>query len=186
MATGLLVVLVGRPATRHQDHFMRQRKEYTGTVRLGETTASLDAETEVDIKTDASHVTWDRLEAVTPQFTGSLMQLPPAYSAIKQGGERLYKKARRGEEVTVPPRSVTVYALHWTGMRSAGKAVEADFAVTCSKGTYIRSLARDLGKALGVGGHLTMLRRTAIGDYRVEDAWPLEAFEQAMLKEGAS
>jgi tRNA pseudouridine55 synthase len=169
MATGLLVVLAGREATRQQDRFMGLPKEYTGTIRLGETTATYDAESPVEDRRDASHLTDADLEAARQRFVGALLQRPPAYSAIKQGGERLYAKARRGDAVEVALRPVTVYAFDLTARRGA----DVDFRVVCSKGFYVRSLAHDFGEALGVGGHLVALRRTAIGPFRVEEAFAL-------------
>lgn len=170
MATGLLVVLVGRAATREQDRFMGLPKEYTGTIRLGETTATYDAESLVEVHHDATHLTDADLEAARRSFLGEVLQRPPAYSAIKRGGERLYAKARRGEAVEVAPRPVTVYDFTLTARRGA----ELDFRVACSKGFYVRALAHDFGAALGVGGHLVALRRTAIGPFRVEEAWALD------------
>ncbi|MEM1054889.1 MAG: tRNA pseudouridine(55) synthase TruB [Bacteroidota bacterium] len=178
MATGLLIILVGRDATRQQDRFMGLPKVYTGTIRLGETTASFDAETPVETRESAEHVTEADIEAVRERFVGELTQVPPVYSAIKKGGERLYKKARRGEEVEVPPRHVTVYDLQWTAIRREGETVDVDFRVESSKGFYVRSLANDVGEALGVGGHLTALRREAIGPFSVDEAFSLDAFER--------
>lgn len=178
MATGLLIVLVGRNATRQQDRFMGLPKVYTGTIRLGQTTASFDAETPVEQTRDASGVTPEAIEAVRERFVGELTQVPPIYSAIKKGGERLYKKARRGEDVEVPPRHVSVYGLEWTDIRASGETVDVDFRVESSKGFYVRSLANDVGEALGVGGHLTALRREAIGPFTVNEALPLTAFER--------
>ena len=173
MATGLLIVLVGREATREQDRFMGLPKVYTATMRLGQTTASADAETPVEDERDASHVTDADLAALLPQFTGEITQTPPVYSAIKVGGERLYKKARRGEAVDVPSRVVTVTELAFTGRRG----VDVDLRMTCSKGTYVRALARDIGEALGVGAHLVALRREAIGPFEVSEAFALDAFD---------
>lgn len=174
-ATGLLICLVGRPATRLQDHFMGLGKTYTGTLRLGQTTASYDAESEVVEEHDASGVTDEAIEAARRQFLGEIEQRPPMYSAVKMGGERLYKKARRGETVERPPRPVTIYRFD-----VERRGDDVDFEVECSKGTYIRTLAHDLGQVLGVGAHLTALRRTAIGPYRVEKAWTLEALAEAV------
>ena len=187
MATGLLIVLVGREATRQQDRFMGLPKTYTGTIRLGQTTASYDAETPIEEARDASGVTPEALEAARAAFVGEITQVPPIYSAIKKGGERLYKKARRGETVEVPPRHVSVYALAWTDVRASGEdgppgTVDVDFRVESSKGFYVRSLAHDLGAALGVGGHLTALRREAIGPFSVAEALPLAAFERDALR----
>ena len=173
MATGLLIVLVGRQATRQQDAFMGQPKVYTATMRLGQTTASADAETPIDEERDASGVTDADLEALLPRFTGDVTQVPPSYSAIKVGGERLYKKARRGEEVEVPSRVVQITELAWTGRRGT----DVDLRMACSKGTYVRALARDVGEALGVGAHLVALRRERIGDHDIADAFSLDAFD---------
>jgi tRNA pseudouridine55 synthase len=175
LATGLLIVLVARPATRLQEAFMHLPKVYEGTMRLGEQTPSLDAETEVVERKDSSHVTLEDLEAIRDQFTGTIQQVPPMYSAVKVDGERLYKKARRGETVDRPPREVRIdqfELLEWT-------PPELRFRVKCSKGTYVRSLARDVGDELEVGAHLRALRRLAIGPYHVDVAWPLNALEQS-------
>ncbi|NNE71297.1 MAG: tRNA pseudouridine(55) synthase TruB [Rhodothermales bacterium] len=168
MATGLLIVLVGR-ATKSMEAFMGQDKVYQGTIRLGEVTPSYDAESEVTERKDTDHLSDDDIRTATRPFTGLIEQRPPSYSAIKVGGERLYKKARRGEDVELPLRSVRVDAFEIGERRGA----DVDFRVACSKGTYIRSLAHDLGAELGVGGHLVRLRRTAIGDYDVSNAWDL-------------
>ena len=174
MATGLLIVLLGREATRQQDRFMGLPKVYTGTVRLGQTTASYDAETDVEAAADATAVTRADVEAAIEAFVGEIQQVPPVYSAIKRGGERLYKKARRGDAVEIEPRPTTVYAFDVRDHRSGpGVTVDVDVRVECSKGTYIRSLAHDLGAALGVGGHLVALRREAIGPFRVAEAFAL-------------
>lgn len=180
MATGLLVVLVGREATREQDRFMGLPKVYTATVRLGETTASADAETPVETRADARGVTAEAVRAAAQRFIGEITQTPPVFSAIKVGGERLYKKARRGEAVEVPPRHVLVTAFETETLRPGpGDTLDVDVRVACSKGTYVRSLARDLGDALGVGGHLVALRRESIGPFSVDEAWALDAFVAA-------
>ncbi|PEN15394.1 tRNA pseudouridine(55) synthase TruB [Longibacter salinarum] len=175
LATGLLIVLVARPATRLQDAFMYLRKTYTGTMRLGETTPSHDSETAVTESVDTSHLSEAEIRDALEAFVGEIEQVPPMYSAVKIGGEKLYKKARRGEQVERPPRPVTIYDACITDIRGS----EVDFKIDCSKGTYVRSLARDVGAELGVGAHLTALRRTAIGDYRVEDAWSLDQLRDA-------
>jgi tRNA pseudouridine55 synthase len=176
MATGLLMVLVARPATRLQDAFMALRKVYVGTMRLGETTPSHDAETDVTDRADPSGVTTADLTALRDQFEGTINQVPPMYSAVKVDGERLYEKARRGETVDRPPRQVTIYDLEFTDRDGP----DVSFRVECSKGTYVRSLARDVGAELGVGAHLTALRRLAIGPFHVDDAWSLEALKEAV------
>jgi tRNA pseudouridine55 synthase len=176
LATGLLIILVARPATRLQEAFMHLPKTYEGTMRLGEQTPSLDAETEVEERADISHLSLDDIDAVRNRFTGQIEQIPPMYSAVKVDGEPLYKKARRGETVERAPRQVRIDRFDlrdWT-------PPDLTFAVECSKGTYIRSLARDVGEALGVGAHLTALRRTAIGEYRAADAWSLSTLTNAL------
>ena len=173
MATGLLILLAGK-ATKQMEAFMGLPKRYTGTLRLGETTASYDAETDVEERRDPSGVTAEALDAARLTLEGSIEQTPPMYSAVKVKGERLYKKARRGETVERPPRTVEVTSFEITARRGP----DVDFEVACSKGTYIRALAHDFGQRLGVGAHLTALRRTAIGPYLVERAWTLEGLEQ--------
>lgn len=170
MATGLLIVLVGR-ATKLMRTFMELPKMYTGTFRLGQVTPSYDTETEVLEEQDWSGIGADDLDAARAPFIGTITQRAPAYSAVKVRGERLYKKARRGETVDRPPRQVTIDAFEITGRDGA----DVSFRVTCSKGTYIRSLAHDFGQHLGVGAHLVALRRTAIGPYHATDAWSLDA-----------
>ena len=179
MATGLLIMLVGR-ATKQMEAFMGLPKRYAGTLRLGETTPSYDAETDVQERHEASHLTADDLEAARQAFEGFIEQVPPMYSAVKVKGERLYKKARRGETVERPARTVEITLFEITGQRGP----DVDFKVICSKGTYIRTLAHDFGQRLGVGAHLTALRRTAIGPHTVDAAWTLEQLEAA-AKESA-
>lgn len=176
MATGLLIVLVARPATRLQEAFVHLPKTYTGTMRLGERTPSLDAETEVVERQDPSSVDWDALNDVRDEFLGVIEQVPPMYSAVKVDGERLYKKARRGETVERSPRQVEIDTFALT----AWSPPDLSFRVECSKGTYVRSLARDVGDALGVGAHLIALRRTAIGSYSADQSWSVEALAEAL------
>ncbi len=170
MATGLLICLSGR-ATKLMEHFMGQKKSYTGTIRLGETTPSYDAETEVSERKDASHLTDADVEDKRKLFIGDITQQTPVYSAVKVGGERLYKKARRGERVILPSRHVSIYAFEITARHGA----DVSFLVECSSGTYIRSIAHEFGEALGVGGHLIELRRTVSGGFNVDQAWPLQS-----------
>ncbi len=176
LATGLLIVLVARPATRLQEAFMHLPKTYEGTMRLGETTPSHDQETEVEERTEVSHLSRADLEEARSQFLGVIEQVPPMYSAVKVDGEPLYKKARRGESVERPPRQVQIEAFEVLDWR----APVLEFRVDCSKGTYIRSLARDLGEELDVGAHLASLRRTAIGPHQVEEAWSLDTLRAAL------
>lgn len=168
MATGLLICLVGR-ATKLMEAVMELPKTYEGVLRLGETTPSYDAETEVTAHKPWRHLEDAHLEAARQHFLGSIEQVPPMYSAVKVKGERLYRKARRGEEVERPPRTVYVEAFDLTGKTES----DVSFRVVCSKGTYIRSLAHDFGEQLGVGAHLVELRRTAIGPYAVTHAWTI-------------
>lgn len=176
MATGLLIILVARPATRLQEACMHLPKTYETTLRLGETTPSHDTETEVVERTDPSGVSRADVEAARQAFLGTIEQVPPMYSAVKVDGERLYKKARRGETVDRPPRQVRVDRFELTEWNPP----EVAFRVECSKGTYIRALARDLGEELGVGAHLTALRRTAVGAFSVADSWTLPALEKTL------
>ena len=166
LATGLLIVLTGA-ATKLQDAFMHLGKTYEGTMRLGATTPTYDREQPPDETFPWAHISDEDLEAATEEFMGTIVQRPPMYSAVKVRGERLYKKARRGETAVRPPRQVTVSSFDIVDR--AGPDVT--FKVTCSKGTYIRSLAHDLGNALDSGAYLTSLRRTHIGSYDVANAW---------------
>ncbi|HWZ15619.1 MAG TPA: tRNA pseudouridine(55) synthase TruB [Mucilaginibacter sp.] len=165
LATGLLIICTGK-MTKQIDTFQAQEKEYTGTMILGATTPSYDMETEPDQQFDISNITEEQIKAACEPFTGDIQQYPPAHSAIKIDGERLYEKARRGEEVEMRLRSVTISEFEITGIALP----EVNFRVVCSKGTYIRSLVHDFGKALNNGAYLSRLRRTRSGDYKVEDA----------------
>jgi tRNA pseudouridine55 synthase len=165
LATGLLIICTGK-MTKQIDTFQAQEKEYTGTMILGATTPSYDMETEPDQEFGISHITEDQIKAARKQFTGDIQQYPPAHSAVKIDGERLYEKARRGEEVELRLRNVTITEFEITGIALP----EINFRVVCSKGTYIRSLVHDFGKALNNGAYLSWLRRTRSGDYKVEDA----------------
>lgn len=175
MATGLLICLVGR-ATKLMESFMGQPKVYTGTFRLGEVTPSYDAETDVTTRKAWDHISDADLDNARPQFLGNIEQITPMYSAVKVNGERLYKKARRGEEVARPPRQVHIERFELTKREGA----DVSFEVACSKGTYIRSLAHEMGQVLGVGAHLVALRRTAIGPHQVDEAWTLDDLAQAL------
>lgn len=174
MATGLLICLVGK-ATKTMEHFMGLPKTYVGTLRLGEETPSYDADLDVTVRREWTHITEADLERARQEFLGEIEQVPPMYSAVKVGGERLYKKARRGEEIERASRKVVIYDFQLTHVDGP----DISFEVRCSKGTYIRSLAHDFGAFLGVGAHLTALRRTAIGEHLVDSAWTLEQLEEA-------
>jgi len=180
MATGLLIVLVARPATRLQDAFMHLQKRYRGTMRLGEVTPSYDTETKVSGRSDASGVVRERITAACKEYEGPFWQTPPIYSAVRVDGERLYEKARRGETGRRPPRRVSVSAFDVLGWSPP----DLEFRIDCSKGTYIRALARDIGQDLGVGAHLTALRRVAIGPYSADAAWKLEHLLESISNEG--
>jgi len=168
MATGLLILGVGT-ATRLLTHLVGLDKTYVATIRLGATTTSDDAEGETLRVADASGVTDSAIAAGVAGLTGDILQRPSAVSAIKVDGVRAYQRVRAGEEVELAARPVTIRAFDVLERRGAA----LDVRVECSSGTYVRALARDLGEALGVGGHLTALRRTAVGPFRVEDAVPV-------------
>lgn len=178
LATGLLIVCVGK-MTKQIDSFMGQPKAYTGTIRLGATTPSYDSETEINATFPTEHITPSVLEAARVQFLGDIQQYPPIYSAIKQGGKPLYELARKGREVKVESRSLHIYQFDI----ERESDVDISFYVKCSKGTYIRSLAYDFGKACESGGYLSSLRRTEIGDFSVQDAWTVEELVAAIDKE---
>jgi tRNA pseudouridine55 synthase len=165
LATGLLIICTGK-MTKQIDSFQAQEKEYTGTFVLGATTPTYDLESEPEQKFDTINITEEQLNAATKQFIGDIQQYPPAHSAIKIDGERLYEKARRGEEVELRARNVTIREFELTRI----ELPEVDFRVVCSKGTYIRSLANDFGKALNNAAYLSRLRRTKSGDFKIEDA----------------
>jgi tRNA pseudouridine55 synthase len=166
LATGLLIICTGK-FTKKIDEFQAQEKEYTGTMVLGASTPSYDMETEVNETFDISQFTEEQLYENTKQFIGDLDQYPPAHSAVKVDGERLYMKARRGEDVELKTRKVNISVFELTRI----ELPEIDFRVVCSKGTYIRSLVYDFGRTLNNGAYLSGLRRTKSGDYDVADAF---------------
>ncbi|WP_030450884.1 tRNA pseudouridine(55) synthase TruB [Herbidospora cretacea] len=176
MATGVLVVGVEK-ATRLLGHLALTEKVYEATMRLGVSTNTDDAEGEETGRTSAATVTADDVHKGVAALTGPIMQVPPQVSAIKVNGERAYKLARQGEEVALQARPITVHAFEVTSV-VLGESVDVTATVTCSSGTYIRSLARDLGDGLGVGGHLTALRRTRVGPYAVDNALTIEALQK--------
>lgn len=169
LASGLLIICCGK-ATKTIDSYMGMPKEYTGTIMLGATRPSYDMETEVDQTFDISGITKEMVEEAVKTFIGEIEQVPPLFSAKKLDGKKAYEFARQGVEKELKPNNITIYEYEITRM----ELPEIDFRVVCSKGTYIRSLAHDLGVALNNGAHLTALRRTAIGDFRVEDAKSVE------------
>ena len=175
LATGLLIICTGK-FTKKIDTYQAQEKEYTGTFTLGATTPSFDLETEIDQTFDISELTSDSIREVVNHFLGEIQQQPPVFSALKKDGKRLYEFARNGEEVEIPFRTVTISEFEITNI----DLPKVDFRVVCSKGTYIRSLANDFGKALDNGAHLSALRRTKIGDFSVDDALNINTFEDSL------
>jgi tRNA pseudouridine55 synthase len=173
MATGVLVVGVEK-ATRLLGYLALTEKEYTGTIRLGQTTDTDDADGAVIEVVPAGKIGDDELLRAARALTGEISQIPPGVSAIKVGGRRSYQLARAGQAPVLQPRAVTVSRFDVTAVRRDGDLLDVDVAVTCSSGTYIRALARDLGAALGVGGHLTVLRRTRVGPYPASQARTLD------------
>jgi tRNA pseudouridine55 synthase len=173
MATGVLVIGIGK-ATRVLGHLTVADKAYLGTIRLGQATSTDDAEGEIVSECDASHIGDDQLRAAAQALTGDIQQIPPKVSAVKVGGVRAYRAARAGREMALKPRDVTVRAFDVAAIRRSGAVIDADISVSCTSGTYIRALARDVGATLGVGGHLTMLRRTRSGRYEISAAKTLD------------
>jgi tRNA pseudouridine55 synthase len=169
LATGVLIVCIGQ-ATRLSDYVMHQQKRYQAQLRLGISTTTYDAEGEATAEHDATALTQADLEAVLPHFRGEIQQVPPMYSAIKQGGRKLYDLARAGQTVARPPRSVSIYALQIQAFSSPHVTLD----VLCGSGTYIRSLAHDIGERLGVGAHLSGLRRISSGAFSVDAAIALD------------
>ncbi|HEX7015925.1 MAG TPA: tRNA pseudouridine(55) synthase TruB [Cyclobacteriaceae bacterium] len=172
LATGLLIICTGK-MTRQIDQYMGLDKTYTGTMVLGAESPSGDLETEPVPVADPTALGEDQIREAARAFTGALTQIPPAHSAVKVGGTRAYQLARKGKPVALTPRSVYIHEFEITSINLP----EVSFRVTCSKGTYIRSLVRDFGAHLKVGAYLSALRRTRIGDFRVEDATPVDAVE---------
>lgn len=178
MATGVLVVGVGR-ATRLLGHLQAADKEYLATIRLGESTDSDDADGEVTSVVDASTLTPECVLDAIESFVGDIQQVPSAVSAVKVDGRRSYARVRAGEPVELDPRPVRVDVFEAREIRAGGPTVDIDARVCCSTGTYVRALARDLGTALGVGGHLTMLRRTRVGTFTLVEACTVDDLESA-------
>ena len=175
LATGLLVICTGK-MTKQINTFQAQIKEYTGTFTIGSTTPSFDLETEIDKTFPTEHITKDLIHKATKQFIGDIEQFPPVFSAIKKDGKRLYEFARAGESVEIKSRTVNISEFEITQINGQN----IDFRVVCSKGTYIRSLANDFGKALQSGAHLSALRRTKIGAFDVGNAVSIEAFTNTL------
>jgi tRNA pseudouridine55 synthase len=165
LATGLLIICTGK-CTKQINDYMGMNKEYTGLLVLGATTATYDLESEPENFKSIDHITVDQIHQVAQQFVGEIMQLPPQHSAIKKDGVRLYETARQGIEVKVDPRKITIEQFEITKI----DLPNIEFRVACSTGTYIRSLVKDFGDALGVGAYMSALRRTKIGAFDIADA----------------
>jgi tRNA pseudouridine55 synthase len=178
LASGLLLVCTGK-FTKRITELQGQAKEYTGTFYIGATTPSYDLETEIDETFETSHIDEALIHKTVKLFLGEINQKPPIFSAIKKDGIRLYEHARAGETVEIESRKTTIHEFEITRIALP----EIDFRVVCSKGTYIRSLAYDFGKAMKSGSHLTVLRRTKIGDYIVNNAINITLFEQSLVHE---
>jgi tRNA pseudouridine55 synthase len=178
MATGVLLVGLNR-ATRLLGHLTLTEKAYDATIRLGAATTTDDAEGEVLTSTPADRLGEDAVRQAALRFEGDLEQRPSAVSAIKVGGQRAYARVRAGEDVQLPARAVIVHELAVHDVRPVERCLDVDVSLRCSSGTYVRAIARDLGAALGVGGHLTRLRRTAVGPFALAEARPLDELEEA-------
>jgi tRNA pseudouridine55 synthase len=170
LATGLLIICTGR-FTKRLDEYQAQEKEYTGTLLLGATTPSLDSETPIDATYPTDHITQDMVHAAASSFIGDIEQIPPIYSAIKVEGKVAHRAARSGQDIELKPRPVHIREFEITHI----ELPEVSFRVVCSKGTYIRSLVRDLGTTLQSGAYMTGLCRTRSGEYQVANAWELPA-----------
>lgn len=178
LATGLLIICTGKK-TKEIDNYQGMNKVYVGSMHIGATTPSFDGETEIDNEFDISDITPELLQEATKQFVGEIEQFPPAYSAIKVEGKRAYNLARKNKEVKLKSRKVTINKFTLLNI----DLPRINFAVSCTKGTYIRSLVNDFGKALNNGAYLTQLRRTQIGDYNVNDSLTLDKFRKGILEQ---
>ncbi len=171
LASGLLVICTGK-MTKQIDTFQGQIKEYTGTFTLGGTTPSYDLESQINETFETKHIAEASIHETTKQFIGDIQQFPPIFSALKKDGKRLYEYARAGESVEIKPRQIHISEFEITNINN----LNLDFRVVCSKGTYIRSLANDFGKALQSGAHLSALRRTKIGEFNVDNGMSIKSF----------
>jgi tRNA pseudouridine55 synthase len=181
LATGLLIVCTGQQ-TKAIGQYQDMKKTYTGQLVIGKTTPSVDLETAFDRETSYSHITPFNILQLAQTFVGDILQVPPVYSAIKINGTRAYQQARKGDQPILQPRQVTIEAFTIISM----DLPVVNFEVTCSKGTYIRSLVRDMGEKLGVGAYLSQLCRTQIGPYTLQDAYEIEAFTNPNVVSGAN
>lgn len=173
LATGVMLLCTGK-ATKQIESFQVGVKEYVATIKLGETTPSFDLETEVDQSYPTQHITLEKTLEVLEKFIGEIEQIPPEYSAVKINGKRAYTYARKGEEVVMRPKILVIDEIEILDF----KLPVLTLRIVCSKGTYIRALARDIGRGLNSGGHLIALKRTRVGDYTLKDAVSLEEFEK--------
>ena len=183
LATGVLIICTGK-ATKQIDTLQAKTKEYVATLQLGATTPSFDLETEVDATYPTAHITEEKVKEALTRFIGRIEQVPPSYSACKVDGKRAYDLARQGKEVELKAKVLVIDEIELQNFNPT--TMQATIRVVCSKGTYIRALARDIGLSLNSGAHLTALRRTRIGDYKVEDCHTLETFQlwlETLLKE---
>lgn len=180
LATGLLLIGTGK-FTKKLNELQGLDKVYEGIIGIGKTTPSFDLETEFENEVSIDHLSQEDISNAAIKLTGPIAQIPPAHSAVKVDGKRAYKLARKNEEVKLEPRPITIYSFDITNFESD----EVHFRIKCSKGTYIRSIARDFGQILGVGGYLKALRRTHIGDYEVANADQLEAFVESIQAHAA-
>ncbi|MCQ2342137.1 MAG: tRNA pseudouridine(55) synthase TruB [Paludibacteraceae bacterium] len=177
LATGVVVVCTGKK-TKQIDQLQQHVKEYVATMQLGATTPSFDLEKPIDQTYPTSHITREWIDTVLPTFLGEQWQVPPVFSAVKVDGKRAYELARKGEEVELKPKLLTIDEIEV--LRFDADTMQLEIRVVCSKGTYIRALARDIGQKLNSGAHLIALRRTRVGDIRVEDCLSFEQFEHMM------
>lgn len=184
LATGLLVICTGKK-TKTITSIQDAEKEYTGTITLGATTPSFDLESEIDQTYPTAHISEDLIREAADSFIGEYDQMPPIFSAKQVDGKRAYELARKGKEVNLNPKRITIREFEITDVRN-NDSLQVDFRVTCSKGTYIRSLAHDFGIALKSGGHLSALRRTRIGNFSVEDAITTEQFQFILFGDESS
>ena len=175
LATGVMILCTGR-ATRRIEEFQYQTKEYVATLRLGATTPSYDLEQEIDAYYPTDHITREQVEEVLQRFTGTIEQVPPAYSACKIGGVRAYHMARKGKDPELKPKVLVIDEIELLDCDLGSDTPSLTLRVVCSKGTYIRALARDIGEALGSGAHLTALRRTRVGDITAADCIAMDDF----------
>lgn len=180
LATGVVVVCTGKK-TKLIDQLQQHTKEYVATLQLGATTPSYDLEKPIDKTYPTEHITRALIDEVLPRFRGEIWQTPPTFSAVKIDGKRAYEYARKGQDVEIKPKLLVIDELEV--LRFCPETMQLEIRVVCSKGTYIRALARDIGEALRSGAHLTTLRRTRVGKIQVEDCWTIEQFERELNKE---